>query len=279
MHYDFPVQWRGDARRAAAGSLVRQIGGRLPIPVARHFYRALACLPFVVPRRAVGGVPFHGAELRRWQRRAWWGSALSRTLKDRLARGDDRGLDRAVLPVDWSPLEAALSRGRGVVVVGAHIGPGGVVPWALSKRFPNTLSLIGVRGDKPHHLRVHDVIADKSRATALAAGRLALRRGGIVYVSADGGFGAQCSELEALGFAVRIGEGAPTLSRLCGAPTVPACALWQGARIRVELAAPILPVAAEPAVWRREWIEAYCRWLNEVDRGAEKVDLDAGDWS
>lgn len=272
-----------EAPRAVAGSLTRRVAARLPLAVAHRLYRSVAPLARVPPAvDAIGrdGLRLDGPALRRWQRRAWWGSALSRTVKDRLARGDDRGVARALRAVDWSRLDAALAAGRGVVVAGAHVGVGGVVPWALSRRCADLLCLIGVGDDTPHHLTVHDVRSDATRATALAAARLTLRRGGVVYLPADGEHGATYDERVLCGRRVRIGAGAPTLARLCRTPTLPACALWDGGRIRLELGPAIAPDSGAPDAWKAEWLTAYYAWLSAHLSGAgENVQLDAADWA
>jgi hypothetical protein len=271
-----------DAPRAIAGTLTRRVAARLPLAVALGLYRSVAPLARVPPAvRAIGrdGLHLDGSALRRWQQRAWWGSALSRTVKDRLARGDDSGVARVLRPVDWTPLDAALARGRGVLVVGAHVGLGGVVPWALSRRCPDLLCLIGIGDDTPHHLKVHDILSDTARATALADARLTLRRGGVVYLPADGPHGGAYDERVLLGRRIRIGAGAPALARLCQTPTVPACALWDGGHIRVALAPAIAPQSTAPDAWRSEWLNAYYAWLSAHLAGAgENLQLDAADW-
>jgi len=271
-----------DDLRHVAGALTRQVAASLPVKGALRLYRWLAPLGRVsqpVRRLAVEGLGLEDRALVHWQRRAWWGSAASRDIKDRLAVGRDAGLDRMLLPIDWSPLETALALGRGAIAVGGHFGPGNVVPWAIARRFPDALCLLAVGRAMPPRFRVHDLGVPDSRATALMAARAVLRRGGVVYVSADGKLGGACSERNLLGLRVRVGAGAPLLGRLCGAPAVPACALWEGTRIRVELAPSIQPGVEDPTAWQDAWLEAYYRWIDGHLRGpAENLQIDGGGW-
>ncbi len=260
--------------------MARALAERLPVPVALRLYRALAPLARVPPSLSdlgAHGLGLRGPALARWQRRAWWGSAASRTVKDRVARGDTAWLEEMLLPVDWTPLEAARALGRGVVVAGAHIGPGGVASWVLARRHPELFSVMAV----PHHtvpgMRVADVNGAQDRATALAAARLVLRGGGLVYIPADGLEGALWTERPLLGRTLGVREGAPLLARLCRAPTVPMCALWSGDHIKVELAPAILPTAEDPEAWGRAWLDGYAGWLEGLLRGpAENLQLDGG---
>jgi hypothetical protein len=87
------------------------------------------------------------------------------------------------------------------------------------------------------------------------AARHELRRGGVVYVAADG-HGTRFVERDVRGVAARISVGPATLARVARAVTVPIAALWSGERIRVDLGAPIPPPDSDDA-----WISAWLAWL------------------
>jgi hypothetical protein len=260
----------------------RWLLARPPLGVTLGVLRVLAVGGSVsvgIRNWAVEGLGLRGAALRTWVRRAWWGREASFGIGLRLHRGDAREVEKRVLPVDWSRVDEALARGRGLVLISGHVGPHGVAAHVVAKRFPEALFLFEQEARGPRGLDVRGVEDAGTRASSLTEAHLHLRRGGIVFVVADGRHGDRFVIRSFLGRPVRMGIGAAVLARLSGAPSIPTAALWQGDRLRIEFAPPIAPRTADAEAWQMEWMDMYLVWLEGHLRGpAENLRLMGGLW-
>jgi hypothetical protein len=231
----------------------------MPLPAVKRFYRLVAPLdPRWRPWRRYARVAL-GLDARAaasWAREMWSGAAYGREVHRRVARDEVHEIEPLLLPVDWSPADAARARGAGVIFAGAHIGPAGVAAWLVARRYPGTLALLRPHDDHtaPQNLTPIDVCGPAG-ATSLIAARLELRRGGVVYLPCDGR-GTQFAERRVRGIPVQISLGPAALARVAGAVTLPIAALWSGERIRVDLGPPIPPPESDDA-----WISAWLAWL------------------
>lgn len=130
---------------------------------------------------------------------------------------------------DLTPLDTARARGRGVIVVSAHIGNFTMVPIYLARQgYPVHLIFREARyvprGLYPRRLRELGVIpidADDSAGVARAL-LSALRGGGVVMIYLDQGMKTGGVPVQFLGKTVAMPDGPVVLARRTGAPVLAA---------------------------------------------------------
>lgn len=166
--------------------------------------------------------------------------AMLRAVYDHLGRtvaeilyADPEQLAAAVrVAPGWETLDAAVARGRGVIVATAHLGNFELGGRVLASRY-DLLDVI-----KPQRNRSFDRdLSALRRAHGIAtvpmarAGRAVLthlRRGGVVALFIDQDAGAQGLRLDFLGRAASTWPGAARFALKTGAPVVPVVAARQG---------------------------------------------------
>lgn len=263
-------------------ALKRSLRQTLPLALVLPLLDLAAPLGAVrepVVRWAREALGLQGRGLRRWLRRAWWGKEAGLAVDDCLTGMRAPEVWRRLLPVDWTPIDRVSGDGRGLILAGAHLGPPGVAARLVGERLPETLFLVDrLWADAPER-SLRTVEHAEPRAWSLAEAHLHLRRGGIVYLAADGCGGEQRVPRSFLGRSIRLGTGAAVLARMSGARSLPITALWEGTRIRIECGAPIAPSATDAVAWQGEWIDAFLAWLAGKFAGpAENLRLSGGLW-
>lgn len=156
---------------------------------------------------------------------------LGRTVGEAFGQGLLALADRVGAETDWSPLDAALASGRGVIAATGHIGNfelGGVV---LANRYP-LLDVI-----KPQRNPLFDGIINEIRAQrgilTVPMDRSGpvvvrhLRKGGLVTLLLDQDAGPDGLEVDFLGHPASTWPGAARLSIRTGCPVVPLAILRQ----------------------------------------------------
>ncbi|HEX7927285.1 MAG TPA: hypothetical protein VF678_06825, partial [bacterium] len=213
--------------------------------------------------REVIGVP--PAQLRQWYLDSWWGTQANAAVHNRLQFPErEAEVMRLVEPVDWAPLDAALARGRGVLVAVSHWG----VPRVLSV-------LLAQRGITPQRVaywtRYSPETTDFShRGTpggytrAYLQGFQHLRNGGVVIISPDGPLFRESIEERFFNRPCQVSLAGAALARITGAVTFHQMAVWEGTRIRLQFDGPWLPEDGDANAVDRRWMRRYLDWLERM---------------
>lgn len=193
-----------------------------------------------------------------WYRSAWWGLYARQLLSHYWARDRLDEVLSLIEPVDWTPLDAAIESGKGVILASAHIGPVFTPALALQhSRFP-FLGLSGspqvVAAFPSTMLPVYS--RDASKLSTVRA-LMHLRRNGVLLAAPDGHMGGKAIIASFLNQRVRLCVGVGELARLSGALTCWFSATWAAPdRIRV-IIEPIPAPAEEGDQWLFQWLGAY----------------------
>jgi hypothetical protein len=197
----------------------------------------------------VGNLPFADLELAR--RASWSSSARYRVLSSAFGTAGTSWPDlRSVSVPDVSRLSPPM------VIATFHIGPM-LALGALLQRLPApTLAVTAGLPSRPGLRSVASESGQWDRVHAFAAALQALRADQFVFLSVDGAADRRV-EVPLLGRRISIGAGAFVLSRISGAPILPAAARWRDGRIEIATGAPILAAAEETMA------SALARWLEQ----------------
>lgn len=206
-----------------------------------------------------------GASLEEWCAQAWWGRAAAYAVSRRIMRNRDREVREIIAETDWSPLRELLARGRGLIVAGAHLGPRFVVHLSLRWAGFGVRALTGNAKLRSRFgndvVDMHDEVA---RGASLVSAAIALRRGKIVYVMADGRHGQQSINGDLIGHHLTLPTGLLALMRSTGTPSIPIDATWQDEMIHIEIGSPMPQPDAEGGAREAAWTEAYFAWYRSV---------------
>lgn len=199
-----------------------------------------------------------------WCARATWSRAAAAAVRRRLREGRDEEVRELIEPFDFAELHER-RRERGLLLVGAHLGPPCALRMALVDAGIPLLAITAHAGDESFAAEKIAVFDDARRRTSLLAARGHLERGGVVHTAADGRHGRRSAVLPTLGRSVEFCVGLPTLARVSRAPALTAVALWSNDRIRVEIGPPLPePRDGENAAdFDRRWLTAWAGWFEE----------------
>jgi KDO2-lipid IV(A) lauroyltransferase len=135
-------------------------------------------------------------------------------------------------------LDAATAQGRGVVLVGAHVGPISVAGQLLGVRGVPTTVIVEVLQPAPLHRLVSELRSHfglrlvPQGPTVVRQVLLALRQGGVVCLAADRDVAGTGDELPFFGHHTRVTTAPATLARRTGAVLLPCTThrtgLWRG---------------------------------------------------
>ena len=235
--------------RAAAGVLVRLLQA-LPPSVVDALARGVAALAHGLGiRRRVTldnlaeALPERSAEERRRIGRAAYGN-MARVVVDALRTlGASRAQLLAEVEVDdFSPVERALARGRGLLVATAHLGSWELFGAAMAQRVPLHAVVRSLRGGLNARLveaRERSGLRLIPERGALAATVAALRRNEVVAMLLDQAIGGKHALF--VPFFGRPAATTPALSMAAlrtGAPTLVVIALREGGRLRFRVEGP-----------------------------------------
>lgn len=265
--------WKQQARKT----------NRLALPDALQRLREMSHEAELEPHIAAwarDSLGINDEELDQWCARAWWGRAAAYAVGRRILSGREDEVRPLIAQPDWSSLHQLLEQGRGLIVAGAHLGPRLVVHFGLRWAGFGVRALTGnakIRakfGNDAMDMDNHIV-----RGASLASAVVALRRGNIVYVMADGRQGDQLNRGDLIGHDLTISTGLLRLLRATQTPSIPIAATWQDDRIHLAVG-PHLPQPDEEAgVREQSWTDAYFAWYQAVIlTSPENLRLVGGFW-
>lgn len=201
-----------------------------------------------------------------WFARAWWGVQAGRVVQGILRRGRIEEVMSLVIPPDTSCLDLALAKGRGVLLIGAHLGPY-AVNWHLLDRLDcEVLNLASARGPLGLGIKTIDVSGEEERKRSLAACLLHLRRNGVVMIAADDRWGSRFKPYPFLSCSMSMSLGAAHLARMAVVPTLWFFSLWDAQRKRIQVIIEDSGLDSGQAVenWEDVWVSAYLQRLAEI---------------
>ncbi|MBK9082103.1 MAG: tetratricopeptide repeat protein [Rhizobiales bacterium] len=215
---------------------------------------------------------------RRWsaeERRAW-GRAANELLVN-WATYKEGGADdvaRLAPPIDVDELGRD---GRGLVLVGCHLGT--YAP--ILARLLATQADMRIVSTSPHYMLTYPsppIVAAGGDGRALTTElAVALRRGGLVYLAADGKVGRQSERAYRIGGrAIRLPVGAAALAFTSRAPAYWSHAAWTPAGLTTELvAAPPRQEGQAFETWLELWHEFVAERMNAIiAQGPENLTSD-----
>lgn len=226
---------------------------------------------FIRYAREAIGIP--ESEIDAWYTQAWWGTSAANACGNRLAapKRAQEVID-LVAPVDWSPLDALLARGQGVLLCTAHWGVPYIATALLSSmgRVPLQVGVWLTRLHRPETDLSHAGTPSGLTRLYLQA-FLHLRAGGIVSIVPDGKRWRVGVEERFFGHPCQVSIAPAALARLTGAPALPCMAVWDENRIRIEFGAAIEPETGEGEPADRRWTRKHLDWLEAVVRANPRI--------
>lgn len=222
------------------------------------------------------------ANIHEWFARAWWGHAANYAVNLRLKNGRSREVDKHIEDPDWSSLLNQLKEKRGLLLIGAHVGPAKVVRYLLEKRVLALMTITTFAKQFTGMYTIHLKDAEQQRHSLVQA--LAhLRSGGCVYGSADGRWGSNPSIHTFMTRKVVMYRGFSRLSRVCEVPTMQIAAHWRGHTIQIRWNIPKVeatPFNTESIIYDKCWIDDYLHWIRSlVYDSPENLRLQGGLWN
>lgn len=232
-------------------------------------------LDFVGGREAVtGDREGAGQWNEQWYRTAWWGYYAARILYRYVISGKIEEVSSIVATPDLTPIHQALAAGRGVILLGNHLGPYPAID-TLSTKFPE-LNIVTLTSNKARQGpgKLH-VTTPEEQKMSLVKSLLHLRKGGIVKIATDGRVvGDSKLFFRFMGKRVRMANGAGELAVLSGAETLWCSATWAAVdQLRLRLAPMPLPtgVSKEETI-----VKLYRRYLYNMERQMRLSPQDIG---
>jgi lauroyl/myristoyl acyltransferase len=165
--------------------------------------------------------------------------------------------------MDDGALEQARSKGRGVIVATAHLGPPKfLMHWMVDQNLP-LMAWTATRTPPAgaDHAVYLDPRKQDERSVLLVKSALHLRRGGVLLGAADSATGERPVTIERLGMQWQFSAGLPALARQTGSPVVIGLALWKSNRVHIRFQPFEIPDNGLGGSERdRMWLEKY--WEN-----------------
>lgn len=256
------LKWRSIQLLACAVSIAPRVCVRIA-PFAGDLVFLLAARRRAVVRRNVATImPRASTDTIAGVSRGIFRS-VARTYVDLLAlpRYDARALDARTVVHGYDHFLQALALGRGVIIAGGHIGPAELILQAFAGRGihytamveriePPQLSQLLRRVRQAHGHRYVDAGLAGTKALVRT-----LRASGVVAILVDRDVLGSGIAVSFLGTTALVPSGAVELSRLTGAPIVPAYSWWRAdGRHEAVLGAPLHPGgrSRDPAALRTE---------------------------
>ncbi|MCI4660818.1 MAG: tetratricopeptide repeat protein [Neomegalonema sp.] len=218
-----------------------------------------------------------------WQRRAHRGLRANHILRDWIeARPEQSHQITALIdPVDAHPLAEARSLGKGVLIVGAHVGPFFAAPLMLEELgFPwQWIASNPPLGPSPALTRLIST-ATHSDQEISARMRSSLEQGELIYLLMDGRQYRKRRMVMLHGVAISFPRVGARLAYEHGIPSVYLRSAWQKGRLSFTFHKMPLPKAGEAfELFDARWTERFFEYLCKHLAGApENLTLSGGIW-
>ncbi|WP_193749874.1 hypothetical protein [Shimia sp. SK013] len=213
--------------------------------------------PLVIPWK-LSERPEH--EWSDWSSRALWGKqAVSLLARWGHFAGLDRGQELLDLvdPIDYSPLQEALSLGRGVILFGTHMGPVAAAFFALEEQFGSRFAFLGAGGNAASTKAKQILLSDSGQHGGVTQMIRHLKHNGVLAISNDATNSGAFRKMTFAGYDCKMSRLTPRLSRAQSTPSFWYQPEWVGDRLQVKFKSmPEYKTGETIPAWEDRWYAA-----------------------
>lgn len=222
--------------------------------------------------------------LNSWYRHAWWGYHATKLL-DYCTRNNLSDKIETLFEGEhqWAELDKALSLGKGVILLTAHLGTGYIPGYVATEAGYQVKSI--ARGkdfarNPANEEKFIFVLTQEERRQSLIKAIRHLRSGGLIAVAPTGQIGRSSIVVNFLGEPLKTSLGVAELARLSGAPVVWASATWKSLdRLRLIIEPLDLP-ERNHSDWEAQLFSAYfAKLAYQVLRCPQDLGFRLGFWT
>lgn len=217
-----------------------------------------------------------GRPLEEWYQRAWHGCIANQVVGHRIRVGRYHEMVEFCAPPDLRSLQNIVDEGKGLFLVGCHLGPKAMARLMLVNSGMDILYLANGRQSFSQNDpgRVISAKNTGDRRAFMLEALARVRNGGVVYAAADGRASARGFEATFMNHKIAMGSGIMRLIRASKVPSVAVAAAWHSQK-GIHLNFYRLPDCHSDAgdEWEREWMKSYIRWMEGLLEMPENLRL------